>query len=62
MKYLTIFILTATLLGYLTVELHNYFEKSKEVLKNQIIEKSIQPPEEKPANFNIIKPVSNIQI
>lgn len=60
MKYIILFILTASLLGYLTVELHNYFEKSKEVLKNQAIEKSIQPPEEKPATFNIIKPVSNV--
>ena len=60
MKYIIFFILTSTLLGYLTVELHNYFEKSKEVLKNQAIEKSIQPLEEKPANFNIIKPVSNV--
>ena len=60
MKYIILFILTASLLGYLTVELHNYFEKSKEVLKNQAIEKSIQPLEDKPANFNIIKPVSNV--
>ena len=60
MKYIILFILTSTLLGYLLIETHNYFEKSKEVLKNQTIEKSIQPLEEKPTNFNIIKPVSNV--